>query len=214
MTAAGAAEPRGSDAGSAEEGATSDSRVRVVVGLGNPGSRYDDTRHNVGWWVIDRFAFDHDFGPFERGRRRLESSGRVKGRRIRLLKPRTWMNRSGLALTTLWREEEALRLETDLLVVADDANLDVGRVRFRRGGGAGGHNGLRSVNAVLGTTSYARLRIGVGIAPAEEDLSGWVLAPLPEEDEERIVELLPELSRAVGVWAEEGIDAAMNRFNR
>ena len=124
------------------------------------------------------------------------------------------MNRSGLALTTLWREEEDFRLETGLLVVTDDANLDVGRVRFRRGGGAGGHNGLRSVNAALGTTSYARLRIGVGVVPAGEDLADWVLSPLPEEDEERIVALLPELSRAVGVWADEGIDTAMNRFNQ
>ena len=182
--------------------------------FGNPGPRHENTRHNVGWWVIDRFAFDHDFGPFVRGRQSFESAGRVGERRIRLLKPRTWMNRSGLALTRLWREEEEFRIETDLLVVTDDTNLDVGRIRFRRSGGAGGHNGLKSISGTLGTQSYARLRIGVGVAPAGEDLADWVLAPLPPADEETIVALLPELSQAIEIWAEEGIDAAMNRYNR
>ncbi len=186
---------------------------RVVVGLGNPGPKYDDTRHNVGWWVLDRFAFDHDFEPFERRRKRSETAGEVAGRTIVLVKPRTYMNRSGLALTTLWKTDgfEAAR---DLLVVTDDANLDVGRIRFRPGGGSGGHKGLRSVTGVLGTRDYARLRVGVGVAPVGTDLSDWVLSPMPAEDEDVVVDLLPELSRAVAVWAEEGIEGAMNRFNR
>lgn len=188
-------------------------RSRVVVGLGNPGPRYDATRHNVGWWVLDRFAFDHRFEPFSRRARRLETRREVGGRTLLLVKPRTYMNRSGLALTDLWRID-GFRVGTDLLVVTDDANLDVGRVRFRPGGGAGGHNGLKSVSAVLGTTAYARLRIGVGIAPAGADLADWVLSPMPEEDEDRIVELLPELSEAVCVWADDGVEVAMNRFNR
>ena len=123
------------------------------------------------------------------------------------------MNRSGLALADLWRID-GFRVETDLLVVTDDANLDVGRVRFRPGGGAGGHNGLKSVSGVLGTTAYARLRVGVGIAPAGGDLADWVLSPMPGEDEDRVVALLPELSDAVGVWAADGVEAAMNLFNR
>lgn len=188
-------------------------RSRVVVGLGNPGPRYDATRHNAGWWVLDRFAYDHEFEPFARRAKRLETCREVAGRTILLIKPRTYMNRSGLALTNLWRID-GFRVETDLLVVTDDANLDVGRVRFRPRGGAGGHNGLKSVSGVLGTTGYARLRIGVGIAPAAADLADWVLSPMPEEDEDRIVELLPGLSEAVGVWAEDGVEVAMNRFNR
>ena len=187
--------------------------TKVVVGLGNPGPEYDGTRHNVGWWVLDRFAYDHDFDLFSRRAKRLETSQEVGGRNILLVKPRTYMNRSGLALTTLWRIG-GFKVETDLLVVTDDANLDVGRVRFRPEGGAGGHNGLKSVSGVLGTTGYARLRVGVGIAPAGSDLSDWVLSPMPEEDEDRIVELLPELSEAVGVWAEDGVGIAMDRFNR
>lgn len=194
----------------------SDSRVprtRVVVGLGNPGPRYDATRHNVGWWVLDRFAYDRDFEPFERSGKRLETSGEVDGRTIVLVKPRTYMNRSGLALTTLWKMD-GFEVARDLLVVTDDANLDVGRVRFRPGGGTGGHKGLRSVTGVLGTRDYARLRIGVGVAPADADLSDWVLAEMSEEDEDVVVGLLPELSEAVAVWAEEGVEVAMNRFNR
>lgn len=190
-----------------------DSSVRVVVGLGNPGPEYDDTRHNVGWWVVDRFAYDHDFKAFERSPRRLETSRAVGGFTVLLVKPRTYMNRSGQALTTLWRIE-GFEATSDLLVVADDANLDVGRVRFRPGGGAGGHNGLRSVSAALGTRDYARLRIGVGTMPAGMDLSDWVLSPMPEENEDVITGLLPELSRSVRVWVEDGIESAMNGFNR
>lgn len=198
----------------AEEGGRgSGPRARVVVGLGNPGPEYDDTRHNVGWWVLDRFAHDHDFEPFERRPRRLQTERRIGGDRVVLVKPRTYMNRSGMALTTLWRIE-GFEASEDLLVVADDANLDVGRVRFRRRGGAGGHNGLRSVATALGHSDYARLRVGVGTRPAGADLSDWVLSPMPEEDEDVVVGLLPELSTAVAVWAAEGIDTAMNRFNR
>lgn len=184
-----------------------------MVGLGNPGPRYDDTRHNVGWWVLDRFAYDHGFESFERRGRRLEVAGEVAGRTIVLVKPRTYMNRSGLALATL-REMDGFEAARDLLVVTDDANLDVGRVRFRLGGGTGGHKGLRSVTEALGTRDYARLRVGVGVAPAGADLSDWVLSAMPAEDEDVVVELLPELGEAVAVWAEEGVEVAMNRFNR
>lgn len=188
-------------------------RPKVVVGLGNPGPDYDATRHNVGWWVVDRFASDNGLGPFERRKRALEASGELGGRPIRLLKPRTYMNRSGSALVAL-HQIEGFEVERDLLVVTDDATLPVGKVRFRRSGGAGGHNGLKSVAAALGTREYPRLRIGVGVAPAGATLTDWVLSPMPPEDEDAVLSLLPELSEAVGVWAEEGVDAAMNRFNR
>ena len=188
-------------------------RGKVVAGLGNPGPEYDATRHNVGWWVVDRFAYDHDFGSFERGGRALKASGEIDGRPIILLKPRTYMNRSGAAVANLWRID-GFQVERDLLVVTDDATLPVGKVRFRRSGGAGGHNGLKSVSAALGTQKYARLRIGVGVTPAGMDMAEWVLSPMPEADEDSVTALLPELSRAVGVWAQEGVDAAMNRFNR
>jgi len=160
-----------------------------------------------------RWAYDQGAGAGEGRGRRLETAGTIGGREIRVVKPWTYVSRSGVALAAL-RQTAGFETARDLLVVADDANLDVGRIRFRPGGGAGGHKGLKSVTAVLGTRTYARLRIGVGLAPAGTDLAAWVLSAMPEEDEDVVVALLPELSRAVGVWAEEGVEVAMNRFNR
>jgi PTH1 family peptidyl-tRNA hydrolase len=189
------------------------SDVKVILGLGNPGPEYDDTRHNVGWWVVDRLAYDWGFGAFERRRRALATEGSVHGAAAILLKPTTYMNNSGQALGFL-REVEGFDPSLDLLVVVDDAALDVGRVRFRPDGTAGGHKGLRSVSATLGSDAFARLRIGVGQKPEGTDLSDWVLSPLPVEDEEVVVALLPELTKGVETWLTEGIEAAMNRFNR
>lgn len=183
------------------------------MGLGNPGPEYDATRHNVGWWAVDRLAYDWDFGPFRRDGRALVSEGTVGEHEVRLMKPMTWMNRSGLALRGL-RDLEDFEVTRDLLVVVDDAALDVGRVRFRPQGSPGGHNGLKSISGALQSDVYARLRIGVGRKPEGHDLADWVLAPMPDEDEETVVELLPEISRAVTVWVDEGAEAAMNRFNR
>lgn len=187
--------------------------MKVVVGLGNPGPRYDDTRHNVGWWAVDRLAYDWDLGALEREGPVLTAVGTVDGETVRLAKPLTHMNRSGQALTFL-AEFAGFELSSDLLVVVDDASLDVARLRIRPRGGAGGHNGLHSVQEALGTEEFARLRIGVGRCPEDVDLTDWVLSSLPEDDEDRIVELLPEVTRAVETWAIEGVDAAMNRFNR
>jgi PTH1 family peptidyl-tRNA hydrolase len=187
--------------------------VKVVVGLGNPGPRYDDTRHNVGWWVLDRLAYDWGFGSFEEEGRSVRAAGSVGDLSVLLIKPTTFMNRSGAALAGVDGLDEC-DFASDLLLVVDDATLDVGRVRFRPGGGAGGHNGLKSVSAVLRTDSYARLRLGVGLAPEGADLSDWVLAPMNEADESAVVGLLPELSEAVAVWMRDGIEEAMNQFNR
>ena len=187
--------------------------MKVVVGLGNPGLRFDDTRHNVGWWVVDRLAYDWKFGSFEKEGRSLRTGGSVGDASVVLIKPTTFMNRSGAALVDVDGLDEC-DLGSDLLLVVDDATLDVGRIRFRPGGGTGGHKGLKSVTGVLGTDSYARLRLGVGLAPEGADLSDWVLSAMSEADESTIVGLLPELSGAVEVWMRDGIEEAMNQFNR
>lgn len=187
--------------------------MKVVIGLGNPGPEYDATRHNVGWWVVDRLAYDWDFGPFRRDGTAFGSDGTVGDFEVRLMKPATYMNRSGLALRSV-RVLEDFDAAKDLLVVVDDAALDVGRLRFRPEGGAGGHNGLKSISGALQSNDYARLRIGVGRKPEGEDLADWVLSRMPEDDEDVVVRLLPELSEAVEVWMGEGVEAAMNRFNR
>jgi PTH1 family peptidyl-tRNA hydrolase len=187
--------------------------VKVICGLGNPGSEYEDTRHNVGWWVIDRLSYDWDIGPFRREGRSLVTGGRVGDHYVRLLKPLTFMNRSGAALGAL-RALEDFDPVGDLLVVVDDVALDVGRVRFRPGGSAGGHNGLKSVQAALGTTGYARLRIGVGPVPPDRDTADFVLEEFEPDEEEVVAGLLPGLTDAVRDWLDEGVEVAMNRHNR
>ena len=187
--------------------------MKWIAGLGNPGAEYDDTRHNVGWWLLDRLAYDWNFGAFRKEGRAQVASGRVGDEHVRLIKPTTYMNRSGSALGPLRRQADFDPAE-DLLVVVDDAAIDVAKVRFRPGGSAGGHNGLKSIESALGTKDYGRLRIGVGRCPNGVDLADWVLEPMPSEDEERIVQLLPGLTEAVETWVAEGMEATMSRFNR
>lgn len=187
--------------------------MKVVCGLGNPGEEYESTRHNVGWWVVEEAQATWRFPEFRRGRRAWHSAGRVGEHDVLLVEPLTFMNRSGTALTEL-ASAAGFDVTRDLLVVVDDTALDVGRIRIRAGGSAGGHNGLRSVEAALRTREYARLRVGVGPAPPGADLAEWVLSPFDEEDERCITELLPTLVDAVGTWIEAGVDAAANRYNR
>jgi PTH1 family peptidyl-tRNA hydrolase len=132
---------------------------------------------------------------------------------IWLVKPTVYMNRSGVAVRVL-AESQSLDLQGDLLVVVDDVALDPGRPRFRARGSAGSHNGLQSVELALGTQEYARLRIGVGAAPANVDLADWVLSEFDDPaDEDAVLAVLPRLAEGVELWAREGIDAAMNRYN-
>lgn len=187
--------------------------MKVICGLGNPGPEYEDTRHNVGWWVVDRLSYDWDLGPFRREGRALVAGGRVEDHYVRLLKPLTFMNRSGSALGAL-RGLDEFDPTRDLLVVVDEVALDVGRVRFRPEGSAGGHNGLKSVQAALGTTEYDRLRIGVGPLPQGRDLTDFVLEDFEPDEEEVVAGLLPGLTGAVRDWLEEGIEVAMSRHNR
>ena len=187
--------------------------VKIVAGLGNPGPEYDQTRHNVGWWAVDRMAYDWGLGPFSKQQRALVASGTVQGQSLILVKPTAYMNRSGPPLAALLAGFEA-EPARDLLVVVDDVNLDVGRLRLRAGGSAGGHNGLRSITDSLGTQEFTRLRIGVGKVPPGESRVDWVLSAMPSEDEDVVVGLLPAVTEGVGVWVEEGPEAAMNRVNR
>lgn len=187
--------------------------MKVIVGLGNPGPEYDATRHNVGWWVVDRLAHDWALGPFRKHGRALRAEGAVAGLPVMLVKPLTYVNQSGQALAFLAGLED-FDPARDLLVAVDDAALTVGRVRFRPRGSPGGHNGLKSVSGALGSDDYPRLRLGVGHKPEGVDLADWVLSAMPDEDEDVVVGLLPGLTEAVELWLTEGTEAAMNRFNR
>jgi PTH1 family peptidyl-tRNA hydrolase len=187
--------------------------VKVICGLGNPGPEYDATRHNVGWWLVDRLSSEWGLGPFRRSGPALTAGGLVGDHRVLLLKPVTFMNRSGAALAPL-RNSPEVDVARDLLVVVDDVALDVGRVRLRPSGSSGGHNGLKSVEELLGTREYARLRVGVGSPPEGSPMADWVLSEFEPDDEEVVLQLLPELEAAVHCWMDEGIEAAMSRYNR
>ena len=188
-------------------------RSKIILGLGNPGPEYDSTRHNVGWWIVDRLAYDWDFGSFELRGPSLVSEGEIDGRHVTLVKPSTFMNRSGLALASLALGDE-VDLSRDLLVAVDDAALAPGRIRLRAKGSAGGHNGLKSIARVLGSNDFFRLRLGVGERPDHVDLTDWVLSPMPPEDEDSVVALLPELAPAVRAWMDGDADRAMTLINR
>ena len=185
--------------------------MKLIVGLGNPGSKYRGTRHNVGFEVVDelarRYAVSFESSPADA----VMARERGPGARIIIAKPLTFMNRSGEAVSVLSRY---YRIEPgDLLLVADDANLPLGRLRARACGSDGGHNGLGSVVAVLGTT-FARLRVGVGRGDGRLDLANYVLARFNDAEHSEIVTAIQRAADAVETFVNEGIDVMMSRFNR
>ncbi|MGE0439389.1 MAG: aminoacyl-tRNA hydrolase [Gemmatimonadales bacterium] len=183
------------------------------MGLGNPGPEYEGTRHNAGFILADHLAERWGFGPWRREGPARVCRGMVGRVAVQLVKPHTYMNRSGAALGVA-RAEEGFDPAADLLVVVDEAALPVGRFRLRARGSAGGHNGLKSIEASLRTQEYARLRIGVGPMPGDIDMADYVLDPFEAAESEVIEELLDPMAEAVETWLAEGIETAMNRHNR
>jgi peptidyl-tRNA hydrolase, PTH1 family len=186
-----------------------DGPMKLIAGLGNPGQKYHGTRHNVGFDVLDRLAARHglawESAPAE------AVLAKWRGRGAMLAKPLTFMNLSGRAVGDLLR---FFKIELgDLLVVVDDINLDVGRLRARPGGSAGGHNGLKSLIELLGTDEFARLRIGVGRGDARRDLADHVLARFDPDESPAVDEVVGRAADAAELFIEEGIASVMNRYN-
>jgi PTH1 family peptidyl-tRNA hydrolase len=184
--------------------------VKIVVGLGNPGDQYSKTRHNIGWMVLDRIA--ERAGWEGKGRTRDAAAvamGRYRGLDLMIVKPLTFMNESGLAVRKVLAREHAPLV--DLLVVADDFALPFGKLRFREGGGPGGHNGLGSIIDELSTEKFSRLRIGIG-APGR-GFADHVLTPFAPDERQRLDELLDAGADAVEEWVRHGTSKAANRFN-
>jgi PTH1 family peptidyl-tRNA hydrolase len=195
-----------------------------VVGLGNPGSRYADTRHNIGFLVIDALAKEVRAEPVETPApadvSRFTMEGSAGPREVHLVKPLTYMNRSGLALRALGMtpgaapREDGTIVPPALLVIVDDLYLPFGRLRLRGDGSDGGHNGLKSVSAALGTTGYPRLRAGVGPQPEGVPSEEFVLERFPDGEAEALPEFLERAAACARAFLEEGLAPAMNRFNR
>jgi PTH1 family peptidyl-tRNA hydrolase len=188
--------------------------VKLIVGLGNPGAQYERTRHNAGFLALDRLAQRHAAGLVARSRfhaATLETALGAGGQRCLLMKPLTFMNRSGLAVS------EAVRFykvdpASDLLVIVDDVYLPCGSLRLRGEGSAGGHNGLADIQRALGTDRYARCRIGVdtpGIVPQAD----YVLGRFTDDQWSAVGPAVERSCDAAEVWANSGLTAAMNRFN-
>jgi peptidyl-tRNA hydrolase, PTH1 family len=192
--------------------------VKLIVGVGNPGRRYDGTRHNVGFEVLDLLAERHrlewESGPAEAliAKWIRRSALLATPEAALLVKPLTFVNLSGHAVGELMRFYK-VGLE-DLLVIVDDINLDVGRLRARPSGSAGGHNGLKSIIGVLGSDEFARLRLGVGRGDARRDLADHVLSKFDPQERADVVDAVARAADAAELFTVEGIATVMNRFNR
>ena len=185
----------------------------IIVGLGNPGREYKNTRHNVGFMVIDKIAKEHNIHLIKRLHKAIEGKGIIGGESVVLVKPQTFMNLSGESVRKVidyYKIEE----KTNLIVISDDISLDVGNLRIRKKGSAGGHNGLKNIILHLGHDEFQRIKIGVGEKPEGYDLVDYVLGHFDKEESEQIAESVKSAAEAIAVMITDGADEAMNRFNK
>jgi len=189
-----------------------DDRVMyIIAGLGNPTREYEKTRHNVGFEVIDVLADMLGTTVEEKKFKGCDGRGIIGGEKVLLLKPQTFMNLSG----------ESIRAASDfykvdpehIIIIYDDISLDVGQLRIRKKGSAGGHNGIKNIIAHLGTQEFPRIKVGVGDKPKKMDLADYVLSRFSKEDRAAMEDAFKEAAKAVEVMITEGMDIAMNQFN-
>lgn len=187
--------------------------TRLIVGLGNPGNEYKETRHNIGFLVLEKIA-EGKRALFKKRMACGELAEHVQGAsRLVFLKPATFMNRSGEAVKKALSRYQ-IRDMQNILVIVDDADLPFGKLRLRGKGTSGGHRGLESVIQAVGTTSFPRLRIGIGRAGERDELKSYVLEPFSGEEISQLVTVIGVAVDAVHAWLENGCEEAMNRVNR
>lgn len=183
----------------------------IVVGLGNPGAQYANTRHNVGFDALERLASIQNIPIRSVRHKAMIGDGLIEGERVLLCKPQTYMNLSGEAVHDLMR---FYKISTEsLIVLYDDVDLPIGRIRIRANGSAGTHNGMRSIVARMGTQDFTRIRIGVGRPPEGWDLADHVLSRVPVHEQKNVQEAVERSVLAVSDIILHGIDFAMNRHN-
>ena len=185
----------------------------IIAGLGNPDRKYQNTRHNIGFEVIDAIAGKNQITVGERRHKAIIGRGDVGGRKVVLVKPQTYMNLSGESIRQVidfYKVDE----KSELIVIADDVSLEPGQIRIRKKGSAGGHNGLKNIILHLGHDEFCRVKMGVGEKPDGYDLADYVLGHFSDKEREIMDESITRAAEAVEVMIAEGPDAAMNQFNK
>ena len=184
----------------------------IIAGLGNPTREYEGTRHNVGFDVIDRLAVRYNIDVDVKKHRALIGKGMIAGQKVILAKPQTCMNLSGESIRSIL-DYYKVDPETELIVIYDDISLEPGKIRIRKKGSAGGHNGIKNIIAQLGTQNFQRIKVGVGEKPKGWDLADYVLGHFSKEDRGLVDDALKRAAGAVELMVQGEVDQAMNQFN-
>lgn len=184
----------------------------IIAGLGNPGRKYEKTRHNVGFQVIDRLAEKYHIDMNTKKHKAVCGTGVIEGMKVLLVKPQTYMNLSGESIREA-ADFYKIDPEEELLVIYDDVSLKPGQLRIRKKGSAGGHNGIKSIIQHLGTQAFPRIKVGVGEKPEGYDLADYVLGHFSGEDEKEMREAYGRAAQAAAAILTEGPDRAMNEYN-
>jgi len=188
-----------------------DKVMKLIVGLGNPTAKYDKTRHNVGFEVIDRLSEEYNISVDVLKHKGVYGKGRIAGDSVILLKPMTYMNLSGESVVAVANYFKIAA--EDIIVIYDDINLDVGRLRIREKGSAGGHNGIKNIIAHLGTDEFPRIRVGVGMKPPKMDLADYVLSRFTKQEQELMEDGYHKACKALELMVMDDIAKAMNDYN-
>lgn len=185
----------------------------IIAGLGNPKREYDNTRHNIGFALIDALADQYNISVMDMKHKALTGKGMINGQKVILVKPLTFMNLSGESIRPIV-DYYKIDVSTELIVISDDISLPPGQIRVRKKGSAGGHNGLKNIIQHLGSEEFQRIRIGVGEKPAGYDLADYVLGHFLKEEQPLIREGVEKAMKAATMMLEGDVDRAMNEFNR
>ncbi len=189
-----------------------DKNMIIIAGLGNPGKQYDKTKHNVGFWVIDKLAKEYNIEVRKFKHKALIGEGNIAGKKVLLVKPQTYMNLSGESIREIIKFYK-VPLE-QFYVIYDDTSLPLSNVRIREKGSAGGHNGIKNIIAHLGTDIFLRIKVGIGEKPNGWDLADYVLAPFSKDEEPLILSGVDKAYHAVELLLTKGIKEAMNQTNQ
>ena len=185
----------------------------IIVGLGNPGREYQNTRHNIGFDVIDVIAEKHNISVMEKKHKAIIGKGAIDGYKVILVKPQTYMNLSGESVREIV-DYYKVDPESEVIIVADDISLNPGNIRIRKKGSAGGHNGLKSIIQHLGTDQFMRVKMGVGEKPKGYDLADYVLGHFTNDERKIMDESAKTAMEAIKLMIQGDADEAMNRFNK